>query len=180
MTIIPLSAIRDLSIGRYPGIMNPAGINFISVTYDEDGRQSAFSSRRTRGSSDSLRSVNALIQEWFDEIQAATVAATGRAPRTTPAEELGCRPVRLRCWRYSRRSWFPAGLAAIGLLARQQWAAGLAVGNRAGIVAAGLLLPFALALLGQRRRGTSRSQGGLRTAVMVVLAIVGQLLDWGF
>src|SRR6185503_18219287 len=30
ITIIPLSAIQDLSIGRYPGIMNPAGINFIS------------------------------------------------------------------------------------------------------------------------------------------------------
>ena len=37
-TVIPLAAIRDLSIGTYPRVMSPAGLDFISVTYEEGGQ----------------------------------------------------------------------------------------------------------------------------------------------
>ena len=38
-TVIPLAAIRDLSIGHFPRVMNPVGrIDFISVTYEEGGQ----------------------------------------------------------------------------------------------------------------------------------------------
>jgi hypothetical protein len=37
--IIPLASIRDLSIGRYPRTMAPAGIDVLSVTYEEGGQR---------------------------------------------------------------------------------------------------------------------------------------------
>jgi serine/threonine protein kinase len=93
-TVIPLAAVRDLSIGHYPRVMNPAGLDLISVTYDSDGRtqrlyvspyvswfgKSCFGMRST---------FNRIVAEWFDALRAAVLAATGREPGSTPADQLG-------------------------------------------------------------------------------------------
>jgi tRNA A-37 threonylcarbamoyl transferase component Bud32 len=88
-TVIPLTAIRDLSIGHYPRVMNPVGIDFLSVTYGEGGQ----TKRLFLSPMDSIVGLpsrwNQRVAEWFHAIYNAVVAATGRPPGTTPAEKLG-------------------------------------------------------------------------------------------
>ena len=88
-TVIPLAAIRDLSVGRFPRVMHPAGLHFLSVTYDDGGQ----SRRIILSPFESLIGppsyFNQLVARWFDAIRAAATAATGHAPASTPAEKLG-------------------------------------------------------------------------------------------
>ncbi len=179
MTNIPLSAIGDLSLGRYPGIMNPAGINFISVTYDEGGVTKRLFFTPYEGLFGFPSQVNALVREWFEGIQAATVAATGRAPRTTPAEELGVPSGSIALLALFAALVIPGGLLAIAILRAGDGKLGWPWVIVLGIIAAGLLSPFALALLGQRRRGNGTQRSGLLTAVVVVLAVVGAIVGLG-
>jgi serine/threonine protein kinase len=89
-TVIPLAAIRDLSIGHYPRTMNPAGIDLVSVTYEEGGqRKQVLLSPMEGGWFAFPDSWNAHAAEWLTAIRMAVIAATGRAPATTPAEQLG-------------------------------------------------------------------------------------------
>jgi serine/threonine protein kinase len=89
-TVIPLAAIRDLSIGRYPRLMNPAGLNFISVTYDEGGQTKCLFFSPSEGLLFRLPSrFNRFVAEWYNAIRAAIATATGREPGNTPANRLG-------------------------------------------------------------------------------------------
>ena len=88
-TVIPLTAIRDLSIGHYPRVLNPVRFDFISVTYDEGGefRRLFFSpSKSLFGMSGRF---NQFVAEWFNAIRHASTAATGRAPGQTRPDQLG-------------------------------------------------------------------------------------------
>jgi serine/threonine protein kinase len=89
ITAIPLAAIRDLSIGRYPRAMNPVGIDFISVTYDERGQARRLLFTPFQGVFGLPSQFNQYVAEWFDEIRDAAVAITGQAPGNTPANRLG-------------------------------------------------------------------------------------------
>ena len=91
-TLIPLAAIRDLSIGHYPRVMNLAGLDFISVTYDADGRTQRLFFSPYEGRFGLPSSFNGVVAEWFAAIRAAVVAATSREPGKTPAEQLGVPP----------------------------------------------------------------------------------------
>ena len=88
-TVIPLAAIHDLSIGHYPRVMNPAGLDFISVTYDERGQTKRlfFAPRQSLFGLPSH--FNQFVAEWFSAIRAAVKTATGREPGNTPANQLG-------------------------------------------------------------------------------------------
>jgi serine/threonine protein kinase len=88
-TVIPLAAIRDLSIGHYGRVLHPAGLDFISVTYDADGQTQRlyFSPYESWFRLPSY--FNRIVAEWFNAIRAAVLAATGREPGNTPAEQLG-------------------------------------------------------------------------------------------
>jgi serine/threonine protein kinase len=91
-TVIPLAAIRDLSIGRYPRVMNFAAIHFISVTYEENGQSRRLflsPSERTFGFPSGW---NQRAEEWFHAIRDAAHAATGRVPQTTPLDRLEVPP----------------------------------------------------------------------------------------
>ncbi len=88
-TVIPLAAVHDLSIGTYPRSMNPAGIDFLSVTYEESGQKKQVLLSPMEGWFGLPGTWNARVAEWFAAIHAAVIAATGRAPATTPAEQLG-------------------------------------------------------------------------------------------
>ncbi|MDA0282025.1 MAG: protein kinase [Planctomycetota bacterium] len=85
---IPLNSIRDLSTGRYPALVNPAGLDFISVTYETDGecRQLIFSPHE--GLIGLPSHFNDFVAEWFDVIFAAVESATGRPPTLTPPHKL--------------------------------------------------------------------------------------------
>ncbi len=85
-TIIPLECIHELAIGQYPPLVNPAGINFLSVTYTDGGarRQVFFAPVKSWFASPS--SFNQQIAEWHGAVRDAVTAATGRAPASNPVE----------------------------------------------------------------------------------------------
>ena len=88
-TVIPLAAIRDLSIGHYGRVMHPAGLDFISVTYDADGQTQRLYFSPYESWFGLPSSFNRIVAEWFNAIRAAVLAATGREPGNTPANQLG-------------------------------------------------------------------------------------------
>ncbi len=87
-TIIPLAAIRDVSIGQYPRSMNPVGIGLLSIAYDEGGQRKQVLLSPMEGFFGLPSTWNARVSEWHAAIYQA-VAATGRAPTSTRAEQLG-------------------------------------------------------------------------------------------
>jgi hypothetical protein len=91
-TVIPLAAIVDLSIGTYPRVMSPAGLDFISVTYKERGQTQRLFFSPFEGWFGPAFRFNRYIADWFNSIRAAIVAATGYAPGNTPAHQLGTPP----------------------------------------------------------------------------------------
>jgi hypothetical protein len=88
-TVIPLAAIRDLSIGHYPRVMIPVGLDLISVTYDEAGQTRRLFFSPSEGLFGSPWRFNQFVGEWFNAIRDAVTAATGRVPGHTPANQLG-------------------------------------------------------------------------------------------
>jgi serine/threonine protein kinase len=91
-TVIPLAAIRDLSIGQYPCTMNPACLDLISVTYEESGQRKQVLLSPMEGFFGFPATWNARVAEWFHAIRDAIISATGRAPGNTPAGRLGVPP----------------------------------------------------------------------------------------
>ena len=87
-TIIPLAAIRDLSIGHYPRIMHPVGLNFISVTYDENGETKRLFFSPYESGFGRFSIFNRIIAEWFSAIVLPSSTPRARA-RNTPANQLG-------------------------------------------------------------------------------------------
>jgi serine/threonine protein kinase len=89
-TVIPLAAIRDLSIGNYPRVMSPVvRLQFISATYEEGGLTKRLYFEPVEGWFGRRSHFNRLTAEWFGAIRAAITAATGRTPGNTPANQLG-------------------------------------------------------------------------------------------
>jgi hypothetical protein len=89
ITVIPLAAIRDVSIGRYPRSMNPLGLDLLSVTYEEEGQRKQVLLSPMDGYFAMPRTWNARAAEWAAAIREATTAATGRTPTLTPSDRLG-------------------------------------------------------------------------------------------
>ncbi len=88
-TIIPLAAIRDVSIGQYPRAMNPAGIGLLSIAYDEGGQRRQVLLSPMEGFFGLPSTWNARVSEWHAAIYQAVAAATGQAPTSTRADQLG-------------------------------------------------------------------------------------------
>lgn len=84
-TSIPLRAIRDVSIGRLPRFMNPAGLNVLSIRYEVDGETRQVLISPLAGFQFSQEGVS----DWCAAIRKAVVSATGRKPSFTPPEQLG-------------------------------------------------------------------------------------------
>ncbi len=88
-TVIPLAAIRDVSIGRYPLAMNPARIALLSVTYEERGQRRQVLLSPMDGFFALPATWNARVADWHQALREAVHAAMGRAPTTTPPDKLG-------------------------------------------------------------------------------------------
>ena len=88
-TTIPLASIRDLSIGQYPRSMSPVSCDLISLTYEDGGEPRQVLISPMEGWIGIPSSRNAFAAEWHAAIKSAVLAATGRAPGSTPANELG-------------------------------------------------------------------------------------------
>ena len=87
--VIPLSAIQDLSVGQFPRVMNPVGIDLLSITFDDAGTVKRLFVAPMIGFIGLPSTWNSLVAEWHLAIRNAVIAATGRAPSTTPTNELG-------------------------------------------------------------------------------------------
>lgn len=87
-TLIPLAAIRDLSLGRFPRTVNPAGLDCISLTYSHGTGQRQLILAPFESMLGTPSQWNAHVQSWWSAILDATQDATGRAPATTPAGQL--------------------------------------------------------------------------------------------
>jgi hypothetical protein len=88
-TVIPFAAIRDLSLGRFPRTVNPAGLDFIAITYDHGAEQRRLIVAPFKGLFGSPSQFNAHVHEWWTAIRDAVQAATGQAPALTPPSQLG-------------------------------------------------------------------------------------------
>ncbi len=69
--------------------MSPAGLDFISVTYEEGGQTKRLFFSPIEGWFGPPFHFNRFVADWFNAIRAAIVTATGRAPGNTPANQLG-------------------------------------------------------------------------------------------
>ncbi len=91
-TIIPLASIGDLSMGQYPRSVSPLKNDLISLTFEDGGELKQVLISPMEGWIGFPSSRNAYAAEWFVAIQEAVIAATGRAPASTPPEALGISP----------------------------------------------------------------------------------------
>lgn|GEM_PF-2664833 len=69
--------------------MNPAGLDFIDITYDEAGQPKRLLVSPYERLLGAPADWNRHVHEWWSAISDATVAATGHAPKVTPASQLG-------------------------------------------------------------------------------------------
>jgi serine/threonine protein kinase len=85
---IPLHAIRDLSIGHYPWAMKPSRLDFICVTFEENGQSRRVLFTPHESAWMPTWNTNEVVAEWYTAVRDAIVASTGRAPTSTPATQL--------------------------------------------------------------------------------------------
>lgn len=87
-TTIPLASIRDLSIGQYPRSVSPVSCDLISLTYEDGGESRQVLISPMEGWIGLPSSRNAYAAEWHAAIKSAVLAAAGKEPGSTPANEL--------------------------------------------------------------------------------------------
>jgi hypothetical protein len=87
-TVIPLTAIRDLSVGKMPRAVAPLGLELLSVTYEEGGQLKRLLLSPMVAWLAFPWTYNKHVAEWFTVIREAVTAATGTAPTRTPADQL--------------------------------------------------------------------------------------------
>lgn len=83
-TVIPLASIRDVSIGQYPATMNPAGIDLLSVTYEDQGGLKQVYVSPMDGWFALPSTWNARVADWHAALRNAVTRATGKEPAETP------------------------------------------------------------------------------------------------
>ena len=87
-TVIPLATIRDVSIGQYPATMNPAGVDLLSVTYDDQGGTKQVYLSPMDGWFAWPSTWNARVADWHAALRNAVTRTTGNEPAETPRERV--------------------------------------------------------------------------------------------
>ena len=89
--VIPLRAIRDLSIGQFqmwttPWVMKYERVNFLSVTSDSGGRERTVHLTPVPPEAHAVGAINAHVAEWHEAVRQAVQGVTGASPhRSEPA-----------------------------------------------------------------------------------------------
>jgi predicted Ser/Thr protein kinase len=86
---IPLSAIEDVSLGHLPRAMNPMRLEVICITYQQAGERKRLLVAPWESIIGSPATFNARVREWHGIIRHAVEHSCGRAPTTTPEDQLG-------------------------------------------------------------------------------------------
>lgn len=90
--VIPLDAIRDVSIGQYPRAMNPVGLDVLSVTHEVDGQLRRHLIHPMEGWFAWPSDRNARIAEWHLAIRNAVARVNGQEPSFTPRHQVEISP----------------------------------------------------------------------------------------
>ena len=86
---MPLGSIRALGIGRYPAMVNPMGLDFISVAYEVEGRLETLYFSPHCGVFATPQQFNSAVAGWFEAIRSAVETATGRALERSTVTDIG-------------------------------------------------------------------------------------------
>jgi len=181
-TVVPLAAIRDVSLGRFPRSVNPVGLSLISIVCEEGGQRRQLLLSPMEGWFNFPSVWNARVADWHQALRAAVTAATGRAPAETPADQLG-----LVGGAAASVPWFIAPVVmavipAIVLFGVPPPGGSLLLRLGPGAFVAGVMLAiWSGLLLAIRRSGQSRGDRlpGFQLVAML-LAAVGLLLAGGY
>lgn len=84
-TTIPLTAIRDVSLGNYPWFSKPVPLHYVSVTWEAAGQTHRRYFTPNQGWFRPVWETNPIVRDWHQALRAAVTAATGKAPTETPA-----------------------------------------------------------------------------------------------
>jgi serine/threonine protein kinase len=87
-TIIPLAAIRDVSVGYLPRAVNPARLQVVCVTYEAAGKTERVLLAPAPSIFAAPSTWNARVNEWCVAIRDAVERSTGKRPTLTPADQL--------------------------------------------------------------------------------------------
>jgi serine/threonine protein kinase len=186
-TVISLAAIRDLSMGKFPRAVNPAGLDLISVTFDENGRSKQLLISPQAGFFAFPGNFNAGVAEWFRLIGDAATTASGTEPTRTPPDRLnlpGTNPGMML---------FYLGLFAMVLmpmwiaLGMRRPASGPNIPWDAGSLSDGLLVLVGIAIVGcigavvwrnnrrSRPDSTESTSSGNSSGYLIILTFVGAI-----
>lgn len=86
---IPLAAIEDVSLGHLPRAMNPMRLEVICITYQEAGERKRLLVAPWESIIGRPATFNARVRDWHGIIRNTVERSCGRAPTTTPEDQLG-------------------------------------------------------------------------------------------
>jgi serine/threonine protein kinase len=81
---IPLAAITGLSVGEFPRITKPAGLNYIAATWQDGAQARRLFLVPNNGPFNLTWTTNQVVNDWFSAIQEQVSALTGRVPPSAP------------------------------------------------------------------------------------------------
>lgn len=84
--VIPLTAISGLTVGEFPRLTKPGGLNFISVTWQDGATKRRLLLVPHEGPFRPTWDTNEVVEEWFASIESAVKARTGRLPASSPQD----------------------------------------------------------------------------------------------
>ena len=85
VTVVPLAAIRELSLGNYPWLAKPIPLHYLNVTWSDAQGPHQLLLTPYENVLHPVWKTNRLVAEWQQALSAAVEAATGRAPTCRPA-----------------------------------------------------------------------------------------------
>jgi len=91
VTEIPLGSIHDVSLGLLPVLVNPVGLNCISVNFLEDGTENNLVFGMYDRAFGLPSQFNDDTREWSRVLRKEVEFVRGSAPTVTPAKDLGIR-----------------------------------------------------------------------------------------
>ncbi len=183
-TVIPLAAVRDVSIGRYPWAMNPARIDFIHLTYDEAGQSRQVVISPMEGLFALPSTWNARVADWHLAIRNAVVSAIGKEPGTTPCDVLSGSVGSSGLQAFMAMAYM-VPMLAIFLIFTLSWGAGGSRGLMAPMVfvmamlGGGFLAPFMILKMSRRTGTPGPSALGPWCRAAGILMVIGAVAGGG-
>lgn len=84
--IIPLRSITGLTLGQYPRLTKPTGLDYICITHVENGQGTRILLTPHKNPWSPTWETNTIVHDWFSAIQQAIQAKTGRVPESNQGE----------------------------------------------------------------------------------------------